>query len=173
MVASSVLSSSDRRWTHVVVAAAAVWALCASSSLKSEVARPTTGSALLDSAAQAQTRSVWDGAYTEGQAKRGGELYSQECGSCHGQTLAGGEAAPSLLGSDFIQEWAGLTVGDLFERIRVAMPQDSPGRLSRQQCADIVARILNANEFPAGESELGTDAAVLKQVLIQEKPAAK
>ena len=53
------------------------------------------------------------------------------------------------------------------------MPQDSPGRLSRQQYADIVARILNANEFPAGESELGTDVAVLKQILIQEKPAGK
>jgi mono/diheme cytochrome c family protein len=173
MVVSGVLSSSDRRWTHVVVAASAVWGLCASSSLKSEVARATTATIVPASAAQAQTRSVWDGVYTEGQAKRGGEVYSQECGSCHGQTLAGGEAAPSLVGSDFTQEWAGLTVGDLFERIRVAMPQDSPGRLSRPQYADIVARILNANEFPAGETELGTDLAALKQIPIQEKPAGK
>ena len=150
-----------------------MWGLCASSSLESEVARATTATVVLGRAAQAQTRSVWDGAYTEGQAKRGGDVYSQECASCHGQTLAGGEAAPGLIGSDFLQEWAGLTVGDLFERIRVAMPQDSPGRLSRQQYADIVARILNANEFPAGESELGTDVAVLKQIAIQEKPAGK
>jgi mono/diheme cytochrome c family protein len=150
-----------------------VWGLCASSSLTSEVVRATTAAIVLDGAVQAQTRSVWDGVYTEGQARRGGDVYSQECGSCHGQTLAGGEAAPGLVGSDFIQEWAGLTVGDLFERIRVAMPQDSPGRLSRQQYADIVARILNANEFPAGESELGTDVAVLKQIPIQEKPAGK
>ena len=122
---------------------------------------------------QTQTRSVWDGAYSEGQAKRGGELYGQECGSCHGQTLGGGEAAPSLVGRDFIQAWAGMTVADLFERIRVSMPQDSPGRLSRQQYADIVARILNANEFPAGQNELGREAAVLKQILIEGKPAAK
>ena len=116
---------------------------------------------------------MWDGAYSEGQAKRGGELYGQECGSCHGQTLGGGEAAPSLVGRDFIQAWAGMTVADLFERIRVSMPQDSPGRLSRQQYADIVARILNANEFPAGQNELGREAAVLKQILIEDKPAAK
>jgi hypothetical protein len=74
---------------------------------------------------------------------------------------------------EFIQAWSGMTVADLFERIRISMPQDSPGRLSRQQYADIVARILNANEFPAGQNELGRDAAALKQILIEDKPAAK
>ena len=143
-------------------------ALCAS-----YLARAATASAPLGSAAQTQTQSVWDGAYNEEQATRGGELYGQECGSCHGQTFAGGEAAPSLVGGDFMKAWAGMTVGDLFEGISVAMPQDSPGRLSRQQYADIVARILKANEFPAGKNELAKDTAALKQILIEDKPAGK
>ena len=34
-------------------------------------------------AAQA-SRSVWDGVYTDEQAKRGQTLYGKECSSCHG-----------------------------------------------------------------------------------------
>ena len=42
-------------------------------------------------AAQEATRSVWDGVYTNDQAKRGEALYARECGSCHGDMLTGGE----------------------------------------------------------------------------------
>jgi len=36
----------------------------------------------------AQTsRSVWDGVYTEAQAKRGEAIYEQNCVSCHGPAL--------------------------------------------------------------------------------------
>jgi hypothetical protein len=34
------------------------------------------------------------------------------------------------------------------------MPQDEPGRLSRQQNADILAFILSVNKLPAGKMEL-------------------
>ena len=46
--------------------------------------------------AQPPTKSVWDGVYTEEQAKRGEPLYSQQCASCHGAELMGGEMAPPL-----------------------------------------------------------------------------
>jgi mono/diheme cytochrome c family protein len=112
------------------------------------------------------TRSVWDGVYTTEQAKRGRALYGQYCGSCHGDMLGGGESAPALVGADFLSNWNGLTVGDLFERIRVSMPQDKPGRLSREQNADILAHMLSVNEFPAGKTELNRDTQVLKQIRI-------
>src|ERR1700736_4987928 len=86
-----------------------------------------------------QALSIWDGVYTEEQAKRGEPLYTATCGSCHGPDLTGGEMAPGLTGGEFRSDWDGLTVGDLFERVRVSMPQDSPGSLSRQQYADILA----------------------------------
>ena len=63
--------------------------------------------------AQAPARSVWEGVYTNDQAKRGQPLYSQYCGACHGDTLGGGESAPPLAGAEFLSNWNGLTVGDL------------------------------------------------------------
>jgi mono/diheme cytochrome c family protein len=110
------------------------------------------------------TRSVWDGVYTTDQAKRGQELYAKQCASCHGDDLSGGESAPPLTGVAFLANWTGLTVGDLFERTRVSMPQNDPGKLSRQQNADIVAYMLSMNRFPAGKAELEKDTDVLKQI---------
>lgn len=116
-------------------------------------------------AAQDQpTRSVWDGVYTQDQATRGQALYNKECMSCHGQALSGGEQAPPLSGGAFTANWNGLTVGDLFERIRVSMPDGRPGTLSRQTNADILAYILAGNTFPAGKTELAKETELLKQI---------
>src|SRR6516165_4206727 len=113
------------------------------------------------------TRSVWDGVYSPEQAARGQALYSNMCASCHGLALNGGESAPPLSGGEFLSNWNGLTVGDLFERIRVSMPADNPGHLSRQQTADIIAHILNVNQFPPGKTDLDTRTEVLKQITIE------
>ncbi len=112
----------------------------------------------------AAMQSVWDGVYTSEQAKRGHPIYNKYCASCHGDQLTGGEDSPPLTGGAFLANWNGLTVGDLFERIRVSMPQNRPGRLTRQQNADVLAYLLSANQFPAGESELPTETERLKQI---------
>lgn len=120
------------------------------------------------------SRSVWDGVHTQAQADRGHSLYNQHCASCHGDMLAGGEVAPPLAGGDFLANWNGLTVGDLFERIRRSMPQNDPGRLSRQQNADVLAYLLSFNKFPAGKTELAHDTQLLKQIRIEAtKPDPK
>ena len=72
---------------------------------------------------------------------------------------------PPLVGGAFTSNWNDLTVGDLFERIRTTMPLDNPGRLSRQQNADVIAFVLKANNWPAGAAELPADSA-LKQIRI-------
>ncbi len=110
------------------------------------------------------SRSVWDGVYTAEQAKRGAPLYTQYCASCHGPSLEGGEMSPALVGLDFTSNWNGLTLGDLFERMRVSMPQNDPGSLSRQQNADILACVLSSNKFPAGTTELALKTEVLKEI---------
>jgi S-disulfanyl-L-cysteine oxidoreductase SoxD len=115
------------------------------------------------------SRSVWDGVFTEAQSDRGKALYGRECASCHGDTLGGGESAPALVGETFLSNWNGLTVGDLYDRIRVSMPQDNPGRLTRQQDADILSYMLAFNQFPAGKAELDTHSEVLKQIQIKPK----
>lgn len=127
------------------------------------------GAALLCAAAvPAQSpRTVWDGAFTEEQAKRGEAVSQKECVNCHGSALSGGEEAPALEGGAFLSNWNGLTVGDLFDRIRKSMPQDDPTRLTRQQDADVLAYILSLNRFPAGKSDLASQSEVLKQIKIE------
>ena len=124
-------------------------------------------SACLVSAQDAPTRSVWDGVYTQEQAARGQSLYGKECAGCHGQALSGGEEAPPLSGGAFLANWNGLTVGDLFERIRVSMPEGRPGTLSRQQNADVLAYILSGNQFPPGKSELPKETELVKQIKLE------
>ena len=117
------------------------------------------------------TRSVWDGIYNDAQAKRGRQVYEKECGSCHGTDLSGGESAPPLAGAEFLSNWTGLTVGDLFERTRTSMPQNAPGKLTRQQDADVVAYLLSANGFPEGKAEMDKQTELLKQIRLDaEKP---
>ena len=119
--------------------------------------------------AQPPTKSVWDGVYTDEQANRGKALYSENCASCHGSELTGGEMAPPLSGGEFMAGWDGLTVGDLFERIRISMPQNAPGSLSGQQNSDILAFVFNANKFPAGQTELPKEAGILKTIKFETK----
>ena len=120
------------------------------------------------------SRSVWDGVYTQEQAKRGEAAYAQECASCHGLALNGGEMAPPLTGGEFMSNWNGLTAGDLFDRIRTTMPADAPGKLNREKTADILAQILSANQFPAGSTELPHQSEILKEIRIEaSKPAGK
>jgi quinoprotein glucose dehydrogenase len=119
--------------------------------------------------AQEATRSVWDGVYTEEQAGRGKPLYNQHCASCHADTLMGGEMSPPLVGGDFLSNWNGLTLGELFERIRTTMPQNKAGKLTREVNADITAYILSVNRFPAGNAELPHTVEFLKEIRIDSE----
>jgi cytochrome c len=119
--------------------------------------------------AQPPTQSIWDGVYTEAQAARGKALYAEACASCHGGELTGGEMAPPLAGGEFMAGWDGLTIGDLFERVRISMPQNAPGSLSGQQNADILAFMFSANKFPAGQTEMPKEAGILKQIKFEVK----
>ena len=81
--------------------------------------------------AQGPGRSVWDGIYTEAQGARGATAYAQYCGVCHGSSLEGTGEAPGLSGAAFLSAWNGLTMGDMYDRVRMTMPFDRPNSLSR------------------------------------------
>jgi S-disulfanyl-L-cysteine oxidoreductase SoxD len=150
------------------IGATVIGVLCAG------MATRATGSITRAQEAAATSRSVWDGVYTEEQAKRGEELYRKECASCHGDTLVGGGGAAPLTGGAFLSNWNGLTVGDLFDRIRKTMPQGSLGKLTKQQDADILAYLLSFNKFPAGKTELQKQVEFLKEIRVEAtKPEAK
>jgi S-disulfanyl-L-cysteine oxidoreductase SoxD len=117
------------------------------------------------------TQSVWDGVYSEAQATRGAPLFDRECAGCHGPDGEGGGMAPALSGAAFSANYDGQSVGDLFERNRTTMPVGREGQLSGQQVAEITAFILQFNKFPAGPSELASQAISLKQIqYIAQKP---
>jgi mono/diheme cytochrome c family protein len=111
-------------------------------------------------------KTVWNGVYSEAQAKRGEEKYGQSCAKCHGPDLSGADVAPPLAGVEFNSGWNDLSVGDLFERLQITMPADKPGSVSRQDNADIVAFLLAKNGFPAGDAELPTQTEILKTIKI-------
>ena len=90
--------------------------------------------------------------YSAEQAARGQAVYKDQCASCHGAALGGGNAPP-LTGDAFIGIWGG-PLSDLVDKIQKTMPQNDPGKLTRQQSADVVAYMLQVGKFPAGRAEL-------------------
>lgn len=116
-----------------------------------------------------QGKSVWDGVFSKEQADRGAAAYKAACSECHGNDLAGDGFAPALQGSDFMGNWNELSVGDLYERIRISMPPSGPAGVTPAQKADIVSHILNVNKFPAGSAELEPKTEVLKGIKIEMK----
>ena len=115
------------------------------------------------------TRSVWDGVFSEAQAERGKDQYMQSCAACHAKDLRGDNTAPSLVDESFAFQWDDTSVGELFTRIKTLMPSDRPNSLSPQRYRDVVAYILQANRFPAGEKDLDADVDALTQILISAK----
>jgi mono/diheme cytochrome c family protein len=117
-----------------------------------------------------ETKSVWDGVYTEEQAKRGEALYFERCVRCHGPSYMGGsDGAQPLIGSTFNGNWNNVGLDQMLDRVRLSMPQDKPASMSRQQTADAIAFLLSINKIPAGKTELPREAEML--ALIQYKAA--
>ena len=116
--------------------------------------------------AQGAGKSVNDGIYSDAQAKRGDVLYKEQCATCHGDNQEGSGPMPPLAGKDFLVNWQGKTVGDLFEKTHTTMPATAPGTLTPAQAADIVAHMLASGKYPAGAAELDSKLEALQQIKI-------
>jgi mono/diheme cytochrome c family protein len=114
-------------------------------------------------------KTTQDGVYTDDQAKQGKAQYSQNCANCHMDDLSGSGQAVALVGDAFTQTWEGQTVDDLFELTYGTMPPDKPGQLSPDAILEVVAYLLQSNQFPAGKDELKNDRDALKNILITTK----
>ena len=134
-----------------VAVIAAMWAAGVLHSVRAEQAAPAGG-------------STWAGVYTDDQAKGGQAAYMKNCSECHGEDLAGDGFAPSLKGPEFMNNWNGLTVAELFDRVRVSMPPSNPNSVSPKEKADIVAFLLKQGGFPAGKTELPAAVDALKGI---------
>ena len=127
------------------------------------------GAALTSAVVGAQaTRSVNEGVYTADQAKKGEALYKEQCSACHGDNLEGSGPMPPLAGKDFLANWTGKTVGDLYEKTQTTMPATAPGTLTPEQAADIVAFMLSKDNYPAGSTALEGKMEPLLKIKLDE-----
>jgi cytochrome c len=119
-----------------------------------------------------QTRTVWDGVYTDAQAERGDKVYQRDCATCHGAEMRAGAGAPSLAGPEFTFGWDGKPLGGLFEFLKANMPPGQAGSLNDSQYADIMATMLKRNGIPASATaELPAAKADLDAVTFKaDKP---
>ncbi len=113
------------------------------------------------------------GVYSSAQAERGEEVYRGHCVACHGSNLNDGTAAP-LEGEQFILAWGreGRSLDDLNYVMRTTMPRDAPGSLSAEEYTGVLAFILQANGYPAGDDDLIAESALLSAIKLQPQGAA-
>jgi cytochrome c len=118
--------------------------------------------------------SVWDAVYSPEQSRRGEALYKRDCAPCHGESLEGNaqtdrgrrleRVLPPLSGDVFKGNWNGRPLSDLFDKIFKTMPRDEQGKLTAKDTAELLAYLLEFNEFPAGKADLPADASALTEL---------
>jgi mono/diheme cytochrome c family protein len=144
--------------TTAIVLSAAIYAASVGAALSAAPDQSSSG------------RTIWSGVFNADQAKRGEASAGRNCAKCHNADLAGGQDGPALVGAEVLKAWDGMTVGELFDRVRTTMPADAPRSLSPQETADLVAFVLSLNTCPAGEKELPSEMDVLGQIRITSQP---
>jgi mono/diheme cytochrome c family protein len=115
---------------------------------------------MAEAAAPPGARSVADGVFTRRQALRGQLRFQQVCAACH---------RPVEITSLWFRAASHRTVGDMYELISSTMPESDPGSLSADEYADILAFVLSAKQYPAGDEELPTDPAALETVFLLQR----
>lgn len=122
-------------------------------------AAPTADATVADAAPAAEFSSG-TGYYTVGQARRGDGLFRVNCVNCH--------VSSEFAGSSFERRWRNQSVGAIYMFVRYSMPEDNPAGLPEQTYADIIAYVLELNDFPAGDTELTTSLDSLMQMTMWE-----
>ena len=117
--------------------------------------------AVVISAAPDDKKTVADKVYSTPQADRGEARFKTSCSSCH--------TASSFSGGAFAERWSGQSLGQVFDFISNVMPENDPGSLKAEEYVSVMAFILRTNGYPAGETDLPTDAAALKNIAVDTK----
>jgi mono/diheme cytochrome c family protein len=125
--------------------------------------------AVVADAQNAPGPSISSGVFTAAQAKRGDAAYQASCSACHGGDLHATDAeAVDLTGPAFRAKWNGKTLEERFETIRDTMPLGNARTLGDQTYMDILAFILQFNDFPPGNQELVPETA--KVIVFVQRP---
>lgn len=107
-------------------------------------------------------KTIADGVYSAAQAERGEARFKTSCSSCH--------TPGSFAGGAFADRWNGQTMGEVFEFVSNAMPENDPGGLAAEEYANVLAFILKVNGYKAGDVDLPSQKAELKAFKIAPVP---
>jgi cytochrome c1 len=132
------------------VFAALGFAACASSGGQIEEPAPAAAPA-----APAATGAP-AGLFSQAQANRGRDSFRSMCTECH--------TAGEFSDNAFKVKWSRRSVGDLYEFIHTAMPDDAPGILTEAQAIELTSYILEMNGFESGSRQMDPDQAALDAV---------
>ena len=148
----------------VRIAAAAI-ALAAAIGARAIAATPAAFFTPAQTASPQKTTK--DKVFTKEQANRGADLYAKSCDRCHdpAKVPAGKKPGPPTIGAKFVENWQDKTLGELYTTIFTTMPGDGVLILTSDQTLDLIAYMLQANGFPAGETALKYDDA-MKAIVI-------
>jgi len=97
--------------------------------------------------------------FTRAQADQGAIVYQLQCTSCHGATLAGSGAGPSLSGETFSARWRGQPVSALLNLIATSMPPGGSNTMSSADFLNVTAYVLQSNGIADGNLPLLADNA--------------
>ena len=100
--------------------------------------------------------------YTEEQATRGAEVFTNVCLECHPRK--------ELSDVEFKGKWRGRSAFDFFERVRSTMPESNPGSLARADYLNVTAYVAKLNGLAAGDIELPDDEAALRKQILALPP---
>lgn len=121
-----------------------------------------TALTLLTGCAEQEPASTLDGIFTAEQATRGEGLFNTHCVRCHSIQEFSGPAYQTI--------WVGVPLSALYLRIANTMPLDQPGSLGTTEATAITAHILQANNMPPGNEQLGGDVEWLTGITISPNP---
>ena len=103
-------------------------------------------------------KSIRNGVFTAEQVAAGKQVFADVCSECH---------TSDTFGPDYMEGWAGATVGELFAELQATMPYESPGTLEDVEYASVIVYLFSMNGVAAGESELPTDVTALYDINIE------
>lgn len=137
-----------------VLALVALWG-CAPGTAEDTRIAPGEGPAVAQPTAQVAS-AAGSGMYSVDQAARGRAAFGDTCKECH--------ASSEFRGRAFEFSWRRRTAWDFYREVRRTMPEDFPGGLSPQTYVDIIAYVLEINDYSPGGPELSPSEESLRTV---------
>jgi mono/diheme cytochrome c family protein len=96
------------------------------------------------------------------QARHGEQLFRSRCASCHSLDSRSDEPPHSLRGQAFVERWR--SVNDLYGKLITTMPSDKVLSLTQTESLDILAYLLEVNDFKRTGADLTADRARMHEM---------